>query len=664
MFDEGQILNGRYRLESLHGEGGMAYVYKAQDLALQRTVALKILRPEYSGSETFTHEARSIAKVPHPNIVTVYDVRQDGDTQYIVMEFVEGRDLKEWIRTEAPFRVGQALDIIIQICTAVGFAHDEGLLHCDLKPQNVLVLSNGQVKVTDFGIARALSSDTTQPQGKPWGTPHYASPELIAGRALTPAADQYAIGIIFYELLTGKVPFDGQTAVEIARQHALSAPPPVHLENPRVPHYLEQILDRTLAKDPSRRYPTVKQLGKLLTAYRQRGEAITQPLPALPKTMPEPAAQQTGPLDTPTAGMSTPLWPPARTPVVPPSPKPKRRADWLMLILAAVAFVSVMGLAPLWATVLGRALEPDTPAPTTILVTPTATSGIAQATEAVPSAATATAVPFVQVPTLVGLELSAAQQRAQEYGLALRVNKERYDLEVPVSHIYSQTPPPGAQAPATSEIVVVVSLGPEPVIMPNVAGFPAAVKQLELEDLGLVVAITETTSTAPAGLILNQTPPAGTEIQAGSTVTLTVSNGAYAEVRANLDNKVLLFSCELNSTTFRQGDTAQLTVLWQVLNPIPDIYNTFIHITDAGGKIMTQLDRPPLQGQQPTNTWTVGAELEDSYNLILPKSIPPGMYQVHIGLYKGDQRMPVIDPGLARARDDAVIVHQIKIIEP
>jgi hypothetical protein len=210
--------------------------------------------------------------------------------------------------------------------------------------------------------------------------------------------------------------------------------------------------------------------------------------------------------------------------------------------------------------------------------------------------------------------------------------------------------------------MVVLSLGPEPVTMPNVAGFPVAVKQLELEDLGLFVTITETTSTEPAGLILTQMPPAGTEIQAGSTVTLTISNGAYAEVRANLDNRVLLFSCELNGTTFQPGDTAQLTVTWHVLNPLPDAYNTFIHITDAGGRIVTQLDRPPLRGSQPTNTWTVGDELEDPYNVLLPKSIAPGMYEVHIGLYRGEHRLPVVDPGLARAHDDAVIVHRITIV--
>jgi len=334
-----------------------------------------------------------------------------------------------------------------------------------------------------------------------------------------------------------------------------------------------------------------------------------------------------------------------------------------MLILAALAFVSVMGLAPLWATVLTRAMEQNTSSPTPTMSTPTATAAVAQTTQVAPSATTLTTVPLVQVPSLVGEELTAAQQLTSEQGLALIVNKRRYDPAIPAAHIYSQTPPPGAQVPAGSEIMVVVSLGPEPVTVPNVIGFPAAVKQLELEDLGLVVAITETKSMEPAGLILTQMPAAGTEIQAGSTITLTVSNGAFAQIRANLDNKVLLYSSELNSTTFRPGDTAQLTVVWQVLNPMPDAYTAFIHLTDAGGRIITQLDRPPLQGRQPTNTWTVGAEMEDPYDLLLPSSIPPGMYELEIGLYKGEHRLPVIDPGLARARDDAVIVHRIKIVE-
>ena len=660
MFDEGHILNGRYQLISLQGEGGMAYVYRAKDLALQRTVAIKILRPEYSGSETFLHEARAIAQVPHPNIVTIHDVRQDGDVQYIVMEYVQGQDLKEWIRTDAPFGVGQALDIVVQICAAVGFAHDQGLLHCDLKPQNVLVLPDGQVKVTDFGIARALSSNSTQPRGKAWGSPHYTSPELIAGRNLTPASDQYAIGIILYELLAGKLPFEGQSVVEIARQHALSAPPPIHRENPRVPRYLEQILDRILAKDPNRRYPSVKQLGKLLAAYRQRGEAITQPLPAIPTSAPEPVSKPTStPATAPGISVAARPQAPPRA-ATPRTTTRQGRVDWLMLILAAVAFIAVVGLIPIWAQVFERTVGQETAQPTAALSTPTATTVSAKPTQ-VAAVATSATVPLVTVPNLEGMEQTAAEQLAEEHGLILRVNKERHDPTVPASHIYSQTPPPETQVRAGSEIVVVVSLGPEPVIMPSVTGFPAAAKQLELEDLGLTVVLSETTSTAPAGLILTQMPPAGTSIQVGSTVTLTVSNGAYAEVRANLDNRVLLFSCSLNGTRFRAGDTVQITLRWQVLNPIPDAYDTFIHLTDAGGKIVTQLDRPPLDGRQPTNTWTVGDEFEDPYDLLLSRSIPPGMYEIEIGLYKGDQRLPVADPGLARARDDAVVVHTITI---
>jgi hypothetical protein len=269
----------------------------------------------------------------------------------------------------------------------------------------------------------------------------------------------------------------------------------------------------------------------------------------------------------------------------------------------------------------------------------------------------------MQVPNLLGLELETAKQRAAEMGLELRVNKDRYDGEVPAQHIYSQIPAPDAQALAGSEIVVVVSLGPEPIDMPSVTGFPVGAQRLELESLGLVVTIAEVKSKDPAGLILDQDPPAGTEIQAGSSVTLTVSDGTYAEVSANLDDKVMLYSCELNSTTFHPGDTAQITLVWQVLNPIPEAYTTFIHITDAGGKIITQVDRPPLQGRQPTNTWTVGAELTDPYNVLLPRSIQPGMYEIHVGLYIGEDRLSVLDPGRARALKDAVIVHQIEVVD-
>jgi hypothetical protein len=332
-----------------------------------------------------------------------------------------------------------------------------------------------------------------------------------------------------------------------------------------------------------------------------------------------------------------------------------------MLILAALAFVAVVGLAPVWATVIGRALESAPQTPETALSLPTPTSVAAAATPSPPSEPTPTGMPLVTVPNLVGQELDAAEQQAHESGLGLQVSEERYHPTVPASHILSHVPEQGAQVPAGSQISAVVSLGAEPLIMPTVVGFPAAVKQLELQDMGLVVAITETSSLEPSGLIVFQDPSAGSQVRAGATVTLTISNGMPGQIEANLDDKLLLVSCELNSTTFQPGDTAQVVVTWRVLNPMPDSYKTFIHVTDAGGRIVTQLDAFPLQGRQPTDTWAVGQEVVDPYNILLPQSLPPGMYALQIGMYKDNSRLPVLDPGLARERDDALIVRHLTI---
>jgi serine/threonine-protein kinase len=637
----------------------MAFVYRAYDLTLERTVAIKILRPEYDAGDTFRHEARAIAKLPHPNIVTVYDVGQDGDTQYIVMEYVEGQDLKKWIKADAPFRVGRALDIITQVCTAVAFAHEKGILHCDLKPQNVLVMPDGQVKVADFGIARALSSVAAGPQGKAWGTPHYAPPELIAGQTLTPAADQYAIGVMLYEMLASRPPFEGQSAVEIARQHALNAPTPVQSYSPRVPRYVEQILDRTLAKDPARRYPTVKQLGRLLQAYRQRGETATQPLlPIVPAdtraTEQKTTAPLSAPLTTSAPAMSTiPAYAPSR-------PQSKKGIDWALLILGALAFVAIIGLIPLWGTIISQALgnQISPPVPTEQSQPLPLATEPPKATTVPPPTFTETATSTI--PDLVGQALDQARQLTADNGLILTIGEQRHDREIPESHIIAQDKPPGAQVTEGTNIAVVVSLGPEQVIMPNAVGFPISVRQLDLEDMGLTVMVTETWSTEPAGLIITQAPPAGTEISAASTVTLTVSSGSRTEVRANLDNKVLLYSGELNGETFRPGDTVQILITWHVLDRLPEAYTTFIHITDENGRIVAQLDRPPLGGSRPTNTWRAGEKLLDPYTLVLPRDIPPGSYWVRAGLYRGNHRLPVVDPGLAQAQDDAVYVRQFE----
>ncbi|MGC9523203.1 MAG: protein kinase domain-containing protein, partial [Anaerolineae bacterium] len=208
------VLNDRYRLTELIGAGGMATVYHGEDLLLERSVAVKFLREPYASDpearERFLHEARAAGRLDHPNIVHVYDVGQDQDRRpYIVMELVPGEDLKTLIRRDAPLPVSEALRIAREICAGVGQAHKQGTIHCDLKPQNILVTDDGQVKVTDFGIARAARQDEIElePLEVVWGSPHYLSPEQARGRKPTPASDVYSIGVMLYEMLTGVPPF-------------------------------------------------------------------------------------------------------------------------------------------------------------------------------------------------------------------------------------------------------------------------------------------------------------------------------------------------------------------------------------------------------------------------------------------------------------------------
>jgi serine/threonine-protein kinase len=648
---KGQVLNDRYRLLSLEGEGGMADVYKARDLALDRTVALKVLRAGYDAGNAFQREARAAAKLPHPNIVTIYDVGQDGDIQYIVMEYAEGQTLRDMLRAGTQLRAGQALDIALQICDAVGFAHDKGIIHCDVKPQNVLVQPDGKAKVTDFGIARAFTGGTSEQRGKLWGTPYYASPELISGQPLTPASDVYAIGIMLYEMLCGRRPFEGQTATEIARQHVTNAPPPIQQLNPRTTRYLNQVIDRTLAKEAKMRYSSANDLGKALRVYRQHSTSDTQPLHPVQATRRHTGRESSA---TPRTAASHTLL----------RPVPQRGVDWVMLLLGALAFLSVMGLLPLWGTVLTRALTPTMPGPITTvppgqLGTPTPTQDLSKIDT--PAPLTPTAELRGIVPDLVGQELARARQTASEASMTVSITEQRHNTQVPQSHVIEQTPLAGQEAPLNTQIGVVVSLGPEMVTMPDVLSFPVTVKQLDLEDLGLVVAITETSSIEPAGLVISQTPTAGTAITVGNTVTLTVSSGQQDLVQANFGDKVILLRCELNNDSPRRGDALQLIITWQVKDRLPEVYTLFIHLVDRDGRILAQRDAPPLGGSRPTNTWQPGEELLDPHVLSIPTQAALGDYWIHIGLYRGDHRLPVVDPGLAETKGNAVIVRQIKV---
>ena len=352
------ILSNRYQLDERIGSGGMAMVFRATDLMLERMVAIKLLRTDYSHDdnfrERFRQEAKAAANLTHPNIVTVHDFGLDAGRLYIIMEYVPGIDLKAMIQQKGRFSVEEALPLLIQACAGIGYAHRSGLVHCDIKPQNILVTPDGRLKVVDFGIARALASITPDEKTEiVWGSPQYFSPEQAAGDAPSPASDVYSLGVVMYEMLTGRPPFSAPTTEELARAHRDDPVPSPRKYNPSIPIQLEQIILKVLAKEPSQRYRTADQLGRVLvTIAEQSGTATTN------------HARFSELEDPPESTPPAPV--PARKPILEasapaalnsdPASLSRRPAssvagiDWLTWILALMALITVGGLIPfcLW----------------------------------------------------------------------------------------------------------------------------------------------------------------------------------------------------------------------------------------------------------------------------------------------------------------------------
>ncbi len=285
-----EILNDRYQLDKQLGEGGMAIVYQASDLMLERTIAVKILRKDFSKSkafqERFKEEARAAANLTHPNIVTVHDFGFDNDRLFIVMEHVPGTDLKQIIKKSGPLPIDHASRLFIQACAGLGYAHRAGLVHCDIKPHNMLITPDHRLKVTDFGIARALASVKHDEQSQAiWGSPAYFSPEQAAGRAPSPASDVYSLGVVLFEMLTGELPFTDPSPQELALLHRYETPPSPRKINPEISPELEEIIIKVLSKEPSSRYRTADQLGRIVISFTEMLDTQTQV--EIPAPLPE-----------------------------------------------------------------------------------------------------------------------------------------------------------------------------------------------------------------------------------------------------------------------------------------------------------------------------------------------------------------------------------------
>lgn len=650
---EGTLLNGRYRLIELIGSGGMAVVYKGVDTLLHRPVAIKVLREAYASDPAFLarfqREARSAAQLDHPNIVTVYDVGQDGNIHYIVMEYVDGEDLKSIIRREGRLNVDRAVDIAIQIAAGVGHAHKMGIIHCDIKPQNILVTREGLVKVTDFGIARALSeSGLTDPEVV-WGSPTYFSPEQAAGERPVPASDVYSIGVVLYEMLAGVPPFRAEKPAALALMHLREEPPPLSTYNPQVPPQLEWIVRKLLAKEPAARYRTAEQLAIVLQEYRDRMTQATgmyippggRPAPPRPGVPP-----REGRVPPPPPRSPAPPRREAAGTVPPAAAAEKEGTDWLTWVLGAIATIAVIGLIPLWALVYQAWSRSERYAPPTP-TTPTAT------------------VSLVSVPDVQGRRWEEARELLGAAGLRF-VLEEQKGAAAPEGTVVRQEPPPGERVPAGTEVRLFIAGKPEEKEIPSLVNVRSDLARSALEQAGFQVVEQVVWSTEPISNVLAQEPPPGTRLPAGSAVTLTVSGGTAVPIplQVNLGNLIILEQAEVLQPRVRPGEAFAVSLRWRPLTAISTRYVVFVHLIGPDGRLVAQEDVEPLRGARPTDTWVPQMPLWDPHQVVLPPDAPVGTYQVRTGMYpvgEPGNRLVVVDPGLASVEFNSILVARIEV---
>ena len=549
----GTIFAGRYRLERKLGGGGMADVWLAEDQELGRKVAIKMLHDRYANDtqfvERFRREATHAAGLSHPNVVSIFDRGEAGGSYFIVMEYVEGRTLKELIVTRGPCPVPVAISYVRQVLAALRYAHRNGIVHRDIKPHNVLVDHEGRVKVADFGIARAGSSQMTE-AGSIIGTAQYLSPEQARGAPVDESSDLYSTGILLFELLTGKVPFTGETPVEIAMKHLSQVPPAPSSIRSEIPHDLDLVVLRALAKEPADRYRSAKEMDRDLELVG-RGDAVG------PET--EEAATMV------LRGEST-----AQTSV---QPRPAGyggderyrayegqvktgRAWWPWLVAAAAAIALGIGGWLLYDNIRDQ-IDANEPVAVNIYTgileqkavalidadgfehnvrrLPNADvqpgyvyqqdpePGTKQPRGSIVTILVSSGKPKVTVPSLVGKSRDAAV--AELTRLQLEPNVVQVSSSQQANQVTAQNPKPGVVVVAGSSVRINVSSGPKPVAVPSVIGQSYDSAAAQLQSAGFTVGRVDVDSDQPAGQVVDQSPPGNSTASNGSSVTLSVSKG-------------------------------------------------------------------------------------------------------------------------------------------
>ncbi len=575
----------------------MAVVYEAEDLLLGRKVAVKVLREQFAADPgflaRFQREARSSAALSHPNIVAVYDVGSEAGTQYIVMELVPGRTLKEILQEEAPLGAARIIELGRQICEGLEYAHQHGIVHRDVKAHNILVTRDGWAKIADFGIAVALGAASLTQSGYVVGSAHYISPEQAKGEQSTASSDLYATGVLLYEMATGRLPFEGETSVAVALKQIQEDPVPPRRLNPRIPESLQTIILRAMAKEPAQRFASAAEMARTLVACARASLEATQPHAVV---TPKPGVMM---------GKAA-----AAEPVV--APRRGRRGGpggWVVLLVVFAAFLCTLGSIPLGFLAysngtLGR-LFPALASPTAGSGGPTAGPAVESTPQPTPMA---TSIPALRAPKLVGMPFPTAQQQLQRDGLDVVIAGTAYDSEYPANYVVSQKPEAGQPIEKGVRIEVVVSVGRETAQVPRVVEDTLKVAQGKLTAVGFRSSVSEEYSDqTTAGIVMAQSPAPEVSAEKGSLVALRVSKGKEKVAVPNLVGRT-------------EAEAQEMIVKAGLAKDYPNYQDyTFV----APGSVLSQDPKPDTMVEKGTTVHIAVRKLEPSPPAPAPTSTPP-----------------------------------------
>lgn len=563
---ERNVLAGRYELIEKIGDGGMAIVYKAKDRLLKRFIAVKILKPEFVQDikfvENFRKESHAAASLSHPNIVSIYDVGQEGNINYIVMELVSGKTLNELIKEEAPMDYRKAADIAKQVAAGLSAAHKKGIVHRDVKPHNILMTEDGIAKITDFGIAKAVTNTTIVDSGKDnvMGSVHYFSPEQAKGANVDEKSDIYSLGIVLYEMLTGKVPFDGDNPVTIALMQINEPVTPPSVFNHNVPPGLERIVMKAVEKQPKNRFDSADEmidaLDKMEVVNRVVGDSIYDGAEELNE-----AYDNYDNYDTYSSGREELNKEAGR------NKKSKGKGSKNKKKIAIIAAAVIVALAAL--------------------------VGIGFATGLFDKK-------DIEVPDFRGMTIEEAEDKAEDLGIEVKIGKYEFSTEYEQDQIMDQDPNHGEMVAKGDTVTVDISKGGERGVIPNLIGKSEEDAKKMIEDYGFELGtVKEKESHEEKGTVIEQDPSAGSEGKQGDTINITISDGSgkeMGEVPYVLGMSEDEARAAIEEAGFKVGDVSEGVssaydngqVMWQEYNSGTSLEKgTAIDIKISGGQTST-----------------------------------------------------------------------------